>query len=216
MTLAPELPGALELIDRLHELHTVVSLGHSDATHAETGLAFERGVRSVTHLFNAMRPFSHRDPGIAGAALARPPVIVQLIVDGHHLDDDTVRIVWNAARGRVALVSDSIAAAGLGDGTYPLGPVEVTVADGVARRADGVLAGSTLTLLDAVRNVHGLGASLVDAVNAATVTPARVGGHPNLGVLRPGAIADVLVLDDRLDLQRVLINGRPYEGRPVI
>jgi N-acetylglucosamine-6-phosphate deacetylase len=209
MTLAPELPGVLDLIDRLHERHVVVSLGHSDATSAETARAFEHDVRTVTHLFNAMRPFRHRDPGIAGAALGRSDVIVQVIVDGEHLDDDTVRVIWHAAHGRVALVSDAIAAAGLGDGTFTLGPGEITVQGGVARRADGVLAGSTCTLLGAVRNLHRLGAPLEEAVRAATLVPARVAGRRELGSIRPGAIADIVVLDDRLEVQDVLLAGRP-------
>ncbi len=207
MTIAPELPGALELIDRLHDRGVIVSLGHSDATRGEAAGAFERGVRTVTHLFNAMRPFSHRDPGIAGAALVRRDVLLQLIVDGQHLADDTVRLVWQAAAGRVALVSDAIAAAGLGDGVFRVGPIEVSVRGGVARRDDGLLAGSTGTLLGAVRTLAALGVPLVEAVGAATAVPARIAGRPDLGVLRPGALADIVVLDDRLDLQSVLRAG---------
>jgi N-acetylglucosamine-6-phosphate deacetylase len=209
VTLAPELAGALELIDLLHVRGVVVSLGHSDATAVQADAAFTRGVRTVTHLFNAMRPFVPRDPGIAGAALARDDVIVQLIVDGHHLAPETVRVVWRAAPGRVALVSDSIAAAGAGDGQFRLGPLDVAVTDGVARRADGVLAGSTLTLLAAVRNLHALGAPLAQAVSAASELPARVAGRPDLGVLRPGAIADLVVLDDQLAIASVMLAGRP-------
>ncbi len=110
MTLAPELEGALELIDLLHERGVVVSAGHSNATAAEAERAFDHGVRTVTHLFNAMRPFSHRDPGLAGAALARDDVVVQVILDGAHLADEVVRMIWNAAAGRVALVTDAVAA----------------------------------------------------------------------------------------------------------
>jgi N-acetylglucosamine-6-phosphate deacetylase len=213
MTLAPELLGALELIALLHARGVVVSLGHSNATAAEAERAVDRGRRTVTHLFNAMRPFAHRDPGIAGAALAHDGVIVQVILDGNHLADETARLVWNAAAGRVALVSDSMAAAGAGDGSYSLGPVAVTVHSGIARRADGALAGSTITLLDAVRNLHALGASLADAVSAATAVPARVARRPDLGVLRPGAIADIVVLDDRLEIQRVIVSGRSERVR---
>ena len=157
MTLAPELDGALELIDVLTERGVVVSCGHSDATAEEAGRAFDRGAATVTHLFNAMRPLQHRDPGIAGAALARDDVVVQVILDGHHLADETARVVWRAAAGRVALVSDAIAAARMGDGGYRLGAVDVEVRDGVARRADGVLAGSASTLIEAVRALHALG-----------------------------------------------------------
>jgi N-acetylglucosamine-6-phosphate deacetylase len=208
MTLAPELRGALEVIDRLHARGVVVSLGHSDATAIEASRAFDRGVRTVTHLFNAMRPFSHRDPGIAGTALAREDVIVQVILDGHHLADETARLVWQAAAGRVALVSDAIAAAGAGDGSYRVGPIEVTAHGGVVRRADGVLAGSTISMLAALQNLHALGVSLPDAVAAATAVPAQVARRPDLGVLRPGAIADIVILDDRLEVQGVIVAGR--------
>jgi N-acetylglucosamine-6-phosphate deacetylase len=170
--------------------------------------AFDRGARTITHLFNAMRPLAHRDPGIAGAALAREDVVVQVIVDGVHLAPETVQLVLRAAAGRVALVTDAIAAAGNGDGRYRLGGVDVTVHDGVARREDGVLAGSLLTMVEAVQNLHELGAPLVQALEAASRVPARVLGRDDLGTLRPGARADVVVLDDRLELSRVLLSGR--------
>jgi len=207
MTLAPELDGALELIDRLNERGVVVSCGHSDATAEQANRAFDRGAATVTHLFNAMRPLGHRDPGIAGAALARDDVVVQLILDGHHLAEETVRVVWRAAVGRVALVSDAVAAAGIGDGTFRLGSVDVEVRDGVVRRGDGVLAGSSLTVLDGVRYLHTLGASLSEAVDAATAVPARVVRRPDLGSLAPGAPADIVVLDDALELRTVLVGG---------
>jgi N-acetylglucosamine-6-phosphate deacetylase len=205
VTLAPELDGALDLVDLLHERGVVVSCGHSDATAEQAAAAFDRGVGTVTHLFNAMRPLGHRDPGIAGAALARDDVIVQVILDGHHLAEQTARVVWRAAAGRVALVTDAIAAAGTDDGSCRLGGVEVVIRHGVARRADGVLAGSVLTMIEAVRNLHALGASLVDAVAAATSVPARAARKPGVGVLRPGAGADIVVLDDRLELRRVVL-----------
>jgi N-acetylglucosamine-6-phosphate deacetylase len=207
MTLAPELPGALDIIDLLTERGVVVSLGHSNATAAEAHAAFDRGARTVTHLFNAMRPFGHRDPGIAGVALARDDVIVQVILDGHHLADEVAQVVWRAAAGRLALVSDAVAATGVGDGDYRLGTVDVEVRDGVARRADGVLAGSVLTMLEAVRNLHALGAPLADAIGAASAVPARVAGR-RLGRLEPGAPADVLILDDRLELRAVFVRGK--------
>ena len=208
MTLAPELDGALELIDVLHERGVVVSCGHSNATATEAAAAFDRGVRSVTHLFNAMRPFAHRDPGLAGAALARDDVVVQLILDGHHLADETVSVVWKAAAGRVALVTDAIAATGVGDGDYRLGGIEVEVRNGVARRAgDGVLAGSVMTMLDGIRKLHELGTPLHDAVAAATTVPARLAGRVS-GVLRAGGAADLVVLDDRLEVKAVFVGGK--------
>ena len=123
-----------------------------------------------------MRPFLHRDPGIVGAALARDDVIVQLILDGVHLASETVQVVWRAAPGRVALVTDSITAAGASDGDYSFGSFDVQVRDGTVRGPDGVLAGSVLTMIEAVRNLHALGVPLADAVEAATSVPARVLG----------------------------------------
>jgi N-acetylglucosamine-6-phosphate deacetylase len=208
MTLAPELDGALELVDLLHERGIVVSCGHSNATAAEAARALDRGVVTVTHLFNAMRPFSHRDPGLAGAALARDDVVVQLILDGQHISDETAKVVWKAAAGRVALVSDAMAATGVGDGRYRLGGVEVDVRDGVARRAnDGVLAGSVTTMLEGIHRLHDLGASLPEAIAAATAVPARVAKQAS-GVLRAGGDADVVILDDRLEVRAVFVGGK--------
>jgi N-acetylglucosamine-6-phosphate deacetylase len=207
VTLAPELPGAEELIERLILSEIAISCGHSDATAEEAEDAFDLGVRTVTHLFNAMRPFRHRDPGIAGAALARDDVVVQIILDGVHLSRETASVVWRAAAGRVALVTDAMAGAGLGDGTYRLGGLEIEITDGVARGPDGELAGSTLTMLDAVRNLHALGASLEDAVTAATEVPARVLRNPTVGRIAVGLPADVLVLSEELELERVLVEG---------
>jgi N-acetylglucosamine-6-phosphate deacetylase len=205
VTLAPELPGALDLIELLHARGVVVSLGHTDATAEEAAPAFDLGVRTVTHLFNAMRPFHHRDPGIAGAALARGDVVVQLVLDGNHLAPDAVRMIWEAARGRVALVTDAMAGAGNGDGSYRLAGIDVEVREGLALRADGVLAGSVLTMVEAVRNLHSLGVPLEDALHAGTAVPARVAGCR--GVLEPGAPADLVILDDNLEVERVLLGG---------
>jgi N-acetylglucosamine-6-phosphate deacetylase len=210
MTLAPELPGANELIDRLILAGVAVSAGHTDATAAEANLSFDRGVRAVTHLFNAMRPFRHRDPGLAAAALAREDVIVQIILDGVHLADETARVTWHAARGRVALVTDAVAAAGMGDGFYYVGGSPINVRDGVARGLDDVLAGSSLTMIEAVRNLHALGASLGEAVAAATAVPARVLGARNVGRLAVGLPADLVVLDDNLEIERVCVGGEAH------
>ena len=208
VTLAPELPGALELVDLLQARGITVSVGHTDATAAEAHAAFDRGVRAVTHVFDAMRPFAHRDPGVVGAALARADVVVQAIVDGVHLDPDVVRIVWRIAAGRLALVTDATAGAGLGDGTYALGALRITVRDGVARRADGVLAGSTLTMPQAVRNLVAAGAPLAQALEAASAVPARALGLSRTGRIEPGLPADLVVLDDRLEVVRTLVGGK--------
>jgi N-acetylglucosamine-6-phosphate deacetylase len=169
--------------------------------------AFDRGARAVTHIFNAMRPFRHRDPGLAGAALARDDVIVQMILDGVHLAEESARVVWQAAPGRVALVTDAVAAAGMGDGSFFLAGSEIEVRDGVARSLDDILAGSALTMIEAVRNAHGLGIPLAEAVAAATAVPARVLGNPELGRLDVGLPADLIVLDDNLEIERVCVGG---------
>jgi len=207
VTLAPELPGAFELIDLLLARGVVVSAGHSDASAAEAHLAFDRGVRTVTHLFNAMRPLVPRDPGIALAALARPDVTVQLIADMHHVAGDTLLVAWQAARGRLALVTDAVAATAMGDGDFALAGRPLVSSDGVVRGPEGQLAGSVLTMIDAVRNLHGLRIPLEDALGAASAVPARIAGRPDLGRLAPGAPADVIVLDDNLELVRVLVGG---------
>jgi len=206
-TLAPELPGADSLIARLLEREIVVSAGHTNATAAQAHAAFDLGVSTVSHLFNAMRPFSSRDPGIVGVALTRPDVYVQMIVDGHHLADETVRLIWASAGGRVALVSDATAGAAGNGASYQLGDVAIEISGGVPVREDGVLAGTVLTMIDAVRNLHALGIPFEDAVGAATEVPARILGRLDLGVLEPGASADIVVLDDRLDILRVLCGG---------
>ena len=207
VTLAPELPGALELVDALLLRGITVSLGHSDATAAEAAAAFERGVRTVTHVFNAMRPLAHRDPGIVGAALLRPDVVLQAIVDGIHLDPDIVRLLWRIAAGRIALVTDAIAGAGVGDGIYALGETEIVVADDVVTREDGVLAGSALTMAQAVRNLAELGVPLERALEAASTVPARVLGRADIGRLVPGGPADVVVIDDGLEVVQTIVGG---------
>jgi N-acetylglucosamine-6-phosphate deacetylase len=207
VTLAPELPGAFELMDLLRDRGVTVSCGHSNATAAEAREAFARGAKTVTHIFNAMRPFAAREPGLAGAALVSGDVAVQVILDGVHLADDTAKLVWQAAGGRVALVTDAIAAAGAGDGRYTLAGIDFEVENGVARRADRVLAGSTVPMIEAVRNLVALGAPIGAALGAASTVPARIAGRPELGALEPGATADVVVLDDRLEIVRVLVRG---------
>ncbi len=207
MTLAPELVGAGGLIDMLLARGITVSLGHTDATAEQANAAFARGARAVTHLFNAMRPLLHRDPGIVGAALAHESVIVSLIVDGIHLAPETVLTVWRAARGRLALISDAIAAAPRAYGTSSLGELDLEVHEGAVRGPDGVLAGSVLTMIEAVRNLHALGVPLEEAVEAASTTPARVLGDPTLGRIAVGSPADVVVLNDRIEIERVLVGG---------
>lgn len=209
VTLAPELPGALATVRRLVGAGVRVSLGHSQATAAQAHAGFEAGASAVTHVFNAMSPLHHREPGLPGAALARPGVLVQLVVDGHHLADDVVRVVWAAAAGRTVLVTDATAASARPDGSYALAGVDLTVHGGAVRNPEGALAGSALTLDRAVRNACGLGFDEASVLQAATGTPARLLGRADVGVLEPGARADVVVLDDELTVHEVLLAGRP-------
>lgn len=207
VTLAPELPGALALVDLLVARGIAVAAGHSEATGAEAHAAFDRGVHAVTHLHNAMAPGTPRAPGLATAALARDDVAITLIADGHHLAADTVRVAWRAAAGRLALITDAAAPAGMPDGEYVLGGEPVVARDGAVRRADGRLAGSALTLIGAVRTLHALGAPLEAALAAASAVPAGLAGRPDLGRLAPGAPADIAILDDRLEVVRTLVAG---------
>ncbi len=206
VTLAPELPGALGLIDVLMERGVTVALGHSDADARTAHLAFERGARAVTHLFNAMRPLHHRDPGIAGVALSRADVLLQVIADGIHLAPETLLLTWRAGPGRLALVTDAIAAAGCGAGTFRLGAMRVRVLGSEARRADGRLAGSVLSMDQAVRNLVQAGVPMLEALGAATRTPGRlVDGRA--GIVEEGSPADLVVLDEELQVTGVWVSG---------
>jgi N-acetylglucosamine-6-phosphate deacetylase len=209
LTLAPELPGALEVIDAARQRGLVVSLGHTDATYAEARAAIERGARHAAHVFNAMRPFSHRETGVLGAVLTDPRVTAELIADGVHVDPAAMQLLL-AAKGAagVVLVSDATAATAMPDGTYRLGTFEVIMKGGVCRTAQGNLAGSTLTLDRALRNIVALGTPLRDAVAMLTLHPARVLGlEKKKGALLPGADADLVLLDEGLLLHRVFTRG---------
>jgi N-acetylglucosamine-6-phosphate deacetylase len=207
ITLAPELPGALELIDLLVAAGIVVSCGHSNADAAAAHAAFERGARAVTHIHNAHRRWQARDPGLAGAALARGDTFVQAIVDGVHLAPESAYVTSQAARERFCLVTDAVEAAGMADGDYRLGDAVVHAGDGAARLDDGTLAGSLLTMDQGVRNLVASGAALEGALQAAATAPARLLGQEGLGVLAPGTRANVVVLDDRLEVTRTVIDG---------
>jgi N-acetylglucosamine-6-phosphate deacetylase len=208
MTLAPELPHATQLIRNLVARGIAVSCGHSDADAAAAHAAFDAGARAVTHIHNAHRRFGHRDPGLGGVALVRPEVTVQAIVDGVHLAPEVAYGAFRAARERFCLVTDAMAAARLGDGRYRLGSREVVVEGMRACLADGTYAGSVLSMDAAVRNLVALGASEVEALLAASRAPARLLARADVGVLAPGGPADVVVLDDRLEVQATLAGGR--------
>ncbi len=209
LTLAPEMDGALELIDVARSAGLSVAVGHTDATYEVTRLAVARGAQHAVHTFNAMRPFSHRETGVIGAVLTSPEMTAEVIADGLHVDAAAIRLLL-AAKGveRVLLVSDATAATGMPDGTYTLGTFEVTVVGGVCRSREGKLAGSTLTLDRALRHVVALGVPLSAALGMLTTNPARLlGVAGRKGVLAPGADADIVLLDDALQVRGVLARG---------
>ena len=207
LTIAPELPGAVELIALAIAEGVAVRIGHTDAHTDQAHAAFDAGAGAITHIHNAHRRFSARDPGPAGAALARDDVAVTAIIDGVHLADETVTIVRRAAGRRLCVVSDAIAAAGEGEGRFTLGGEPVTVAGGRATRPDGTLAGSVGTMDSALRRLVAGGAALREAVHAVSRSPALLAGRPELGRIAPGQPADIAVLDDELGVVRTLVGG---------
>ena len=213
VTLAPELPGAIELTRALTRRGVVVSLGHSACTAAQASSAVDAGASAVTHLYNAMPPITARAPGLAGLALSDARVRLQLIADGGHVADELVRLAFAAAGDRCSIVTDATSLAGRGAGRPTLGDLPVAVSDGVARRPDGTIAGGASTLLDGLRCLGSLSIRLIDALAAVTERPARVLGMKEVGHLREGHPADLVVLDDRLELRDVLVSGNSIAGR---
>jgi N-acetylglucosamine-6-phosphate deacetylase len=226
VTLAPELPGARDLVRALVERGVVVSLGHSSASAAEARAAADAGATYVTHLFNAMGPLHHREPGLAGVALTDGRLFAGVIVDGLHVDPAVVDLAVRSLGDRLSLVTDAVAALGAPAGRVPLGGASADVSpdDGAVRLADGTLAGSTLSLDQAVRNVvtfalRGLGGrthgdapgaltALAAAVRAVTATPAAVLGLPDRGVVAEGAVGDLVVLTPTGEVVATVIGGR--------
>lgn len=211
LTIAPELLGAMPCIDAARKAGMVVGIGHTDATYEQARAAVARGAHHAIHTYNAMRPFSHRDPGVIGAVLTSPDITAELIADGVHVDETAMRILLQAkGAGGVVLISDGISATGMPDGKYMLGGFEVTVSGGVCRNSEGKLAGSTLTLDRALRNIVNLGASLPGALGMLTMNPAKLLGiEHKKGVLRANADADIILLNERLEITRVYTRGLP-------
>ena len=209
LTLAPELPGALELIAVARAAGLVVSLGHTDANQEQAQAAISAGARHAAHVFNAMRPFSHRDSGVLGAVFTSPDVSAELIADGVHVGSTAIRMLLGLkSPDRVILVSDGISATGMPDGKYQLGTFAVTVKEGVCRNSEGKLAGSTLTLDRALRHMVALGVPLASALQMVTANPARqIGLGSRKGVLAPGADADLVFLDADLKISGVMTRG---------
>jgi N-acetylglucosamine-6-phosphate deacetylase len=229
ITIAPELPGAAEVIKAAVRAGVTVAIGHTDATAAVTSAAVDAGATHATHLFNGMRPLHHREPGAAGALLDRGEVSCEVIADGVHLHDTVIRLVARAVGpGRLVLITDAMAAAGMADGRYQLGSVQVDVAGGVARlapdrqgdrpggarpAAPGAIAGSTVTMAAVLRRAIAAGLPVRDVAAAASTTPARVLGlDDRVGALRPGLHADLVVCDEDFRLSAVLRQGQWLNG----
>jgi N-acetylglucosamine-6-phosphate deacetylase len=209
MTFAPELPGSAELLVLMIAAGVIPAVGHTDADYAQTVQAFASGAGLVTHLFNGMRPSTHREPGPAVAAL-EVGATYELINDGVHVHDAVTRVVVKSRPDALVLITDAISATGAGDGNYVLGQQAVTVLDGQPRLASsGSLAGSTLTMDVAFRRaVVDIGLPIEQAVAAASGNPARLLGLAGVcGSIAPGLDADLVVLDDNYELQRVMTRG---------
>jgi N-acetylglucosamine-6-phosphate deacetylase len=211
LTIAPELPGAVSCIKEARAAGVLVAMGHTDATYEQARAGIALGVKHAVHVYNAMRPFSHRDSGVIGAVLTSSEVTAELIADGVHVEEAAMRILLQAKGARqVILISDGLSATGMPDGKYMLGKLEVTVSGGVCRNSEGKLAGSTLTLDRALRNVIALGIPLQDAVRMLTANPAKLLGIEfKKGALRTGADADIVLLDENLQVTKVWTRGLP-------
>ncbi|MEI5990282.1 N-acetylglucosamine-6-phosphate deacetylase [Enterococcus termitis] len=209
VTVAPELPGCLELIAYLKEKNVVVAIAHSDATYEEAQEAFKQGATHITHCFNAMPPIHHRAPGLVTAALENDHVSVQAIVDGIHLHPGIVRLLHKikGADGMV-LITDALQAMGVGDGAYEFGGHHVTVENGVARLKDGTLASSTVTMNEALKLSVEMGIPLDDAIKMGATTPGVILGEQKIGKIAVGYDADLILLDEDFRVVKTVLKGR--------
>ncbi|MFK3707675.1 N-acetylglucosamine-6-phosphate deacetylase [Klebsiella sp. NPDC088457] len=210
VALAPEKPGAIAAIHHLKRKGVRVMLGHSAATYAQTCAAFDAGADGLVHCYNGMSGLHHREPGMVGAGFTTPQAWLELIADGHHVHPAAMRLCSCCAGQRLVLITDAMQAAGMPDGRYSLCGEEVAMHGGIVRTASGSLAGSTLSLDAAVRNMAALaGVVPEDAIHMASLHPARLLGiDDRLGSLRTGKCANVIALDDRLQLQQIWIQGQ--------
>lgn len=204
ITLAPNMDGAMDFIRQLKN-ETVISLGHSAADYDTAKEALNAGACHVTHLYNAMNPLGHRAPGLIGAAAENKNCVAELICDGIHVHESMVRAAFKLFPGKIALISDSMRATGMKNGTYDLGGQQVTVNGRLATLADGTIAGSATNLFDGMRNAAAFGIPLEEAIAAATMIPAKsIGIYDETGSLTPGKRADVILVDKELNLVKVL------------
>lgn len=209
VTIAPELPGGMDLIFFLKEQGVVIAIAHSDATYEEAKQAFASGASHVTHCFNGMRPIHHRDPGLIVAAFEEKHVSLQAIVDNVHLHPAIIRLIHNlkGPEGMV-LITDALQAMGMGDGNYLFGGHHVTVSGGIARLEDGTLASSTVTMNEALRYTVETGIPLIDAVQMASNTPANILGFQQKGEISSGFDADLVLLDDEFQVLWTMVGGQ--------
>lgn len=204
---APELPGAAAFAEKAAKLCTV-SVAHTDADYEQAAAVFQSGARHLTHLFNAMPPIHHRKPGVIGAASERECVTAELICDGLHVHPSVVRMAFKLFPGRICLVSDALRCCGMPDGEYELGGQPVFLKDSIARLADGTIAGSASNLYQCMCNAVAFGIPAAEAINAATITPARqIGRDSEIGSLEEGKLADFIVCDGALQRKAVYIGG---------
>jgi N-acetylglucosamine-6-phosphate deacetylase len=214
LSLAPELPGAIDFIRQQKQMK--IFMGHTASDYATAVAAIEAGATGLTHSFNAMTPLHHRKPGILAAAMEAPSVFCECICDGFHVHPAMVALLYRqVGRERFCMISDSLRPTGLSDGAYTSGGLPITVSDGKAYLENGTIAGSTSYLLDEVRNLVRWGiCSVEDSLYAASAVPAKaVGIYDTVGSIAPGKAADLLVLDKNLQLQQVYIAGKPLSQK---
>lgn len=204
---AAELPNAVEFTEKASKLCTV-SIAHTDCSYADAEAVFDAGATHLTHLYNAMPPIHHRNPGPIGAASERENVIAELICDGQHIHPSAVRMAFRIFPDRICLISDALRCCGMPDGHYTLGGQDVFLKDNVARLADGTIAGSATNLYDCMKNAIAFGISPAQAIRSATIIPARqIGRADEIGAIEAGKLADFVVCDEKFDREAVYLGG---------